>query len=74
MWLPIIASVAAVGLSLSVIYFTYTKIQHPDVVFSSRKKVLDFLQDSFASLIQGEPPPMFKTRPTCSAGKAYLHL
>ena len=68
MWLPVLASVLALGAALCVVYFVYLKIHHPDVIFSARKKFPDFLQDSFASLIQSEQPPMFLVKPTLSAG------
>jgi hypothetical protein len=68
MWCSVIASILSIGASYFVIYKIYIKVQHPDVVFESRKNVPDFIQDSFASLVQFEPPTVFKTRPTCSSG------
>ena len=61
-------------LQYAVIYNIYIKIQHPDVVFTLRKNIIDFIQDSFASLVQFEPPQVFKTRPTCSSGNFFSNF
>jgi hypothetical protein len=68
MWLSIVGSILSIGSSLFVVYFVYAKIRHPDLLFASRKTFLDFIKDSLASLVQSETPPMFKIKPTCSAG------
>jgi hypothetical protein len=68
MWLSIIASVITIGISLFFIYFIYLKMNHPDVIFAANRKIHDFIMDSLASLIQGEQLPMFRVRPTMSAG------
>ena len=68
MWLSILASVLSVGAASAVIYAVYLKINHPDVIFMDRKFLLDFFQDSFASLVQSEIPPFFQRRPSCSSG------
>ena len=69
MWSSVFASILSIGASWSVVYFVYLKICHPDVVFSARKNIPDIMKDSFAAVTQGEQPPMFKVRPTCSAGE-----
>jgi len=68
MWLSIIASILSIGAAMALVYLIYLKIHHPDVVFSSRKNILDFIQDSLASLIQSEAPPVFVKKSTLSAG------
>ena len=68
MWLSIFGSIILIGASLFVVNFVYTKMKHPDLIFASRKTFLDSIKDSFASLVQSEAPPMFRTRPTFSAG------
>ena len=69
MWLSVLASLLAVGLTFAAIYYTYIKMRHPSVIFGGRRRVEDFVQDSYASLIQGEPPPTFRNNKcTCSTG------
>ena len=68
MWLAIFGSILLIGASLFVVNFVYTKMKHPDLIFATRKTFLDCVKDSFASLVQSEAPPMFRTRPTFSAG------
>jgi len=69
MWLSVLASVLSIGASWSIVYYVYMKIHHPDVIFSAQKNIADIMKDSFAALVQCEPPPMFSVRPTCSSGK-----
>ncbi len=68
LWLAIFGSVSLIGTMLALIHSMYAKINHPDVVKSATKRVIDFIQDSFASLVQNEKPPNFNIRPKCSAG------
>ena len=69
MWLSVLAAVLAVGLTFAAIYKTYVKIRHPMVIFGGKRRVGNFVQDSYASLIQGEPPPTFRNNKcSCSSG------
>jgi hypothetical protein len=68
LWLAIFGSVSLIGLSLAMIHSVYEKIDHPDFLKSASKKIPDFIQDSFASLVQNEKPPNFKSKPKCSSG------
>ena len=68
MWMSILASVLSIGASWGLVYFCYSKIHHSDLIFTNRKSFLDFIKDSFAALVQYEPPPMFVNRPTFTAG------
>lgn len=68
MWLSIIASVISVGVTFLTVYYVYMKMHHPDVIFAANRRIHDFIMDALASLIQGEQPPMFRVRPTVSAG------
>ena len=69
MWLSVLVSLLAVGLTFAAIYYTYIKMRHPSVIFGGPRRVDDFVQDSYASLIQGEPPPTFRNNKyTCSTG------
>jgi len=69
MWLSVLVSVIAVGLTLAAIYFIYAKIQHPSVIFAGNRRLDDFVQDAYMSLIQSEPPPMFRSNKcSCTAG------
>ena len=43
-----------------------------DVVFHARKGALDFVQDSFASLVQFDKVESFKRKATVSSGKAKI--
>jgi hypothetical protein len=68
LWIAIFGSVVLIGLTLCAIYLVYSKIYHPDLKISASKKLSDFVQDSFASLVQCEQPPNFEIKPTASAG------
>jgi hypothetical protein len=63
-----------IGLTLAAIYFVYLKLRHPNVLFSDKKKVPEFIFDSFASLVQYEHPPNFRNKSSCSAGTLLLFL
>ena len=71
MWLSIVASILAIGAAFAVVYSIYLKMDHPDVIFTAAKRIPDFFLDSFASLVQSEQPPMFRVRPTLSAGEVF---
>ena len=60
------------GACYAFVYKIYIKIDHPDVIFASRKNIVGFIQDSFASLVQFEPPRVFKAKATCSSGYIYF--
>ena len=69
MWLSVLASILAVGFTLAAVYFTYIKIRHPSVIPAGNRRVDDFVQDAYASLIQSEPPPTFRNNKcTCTTG------
>jgi len=69
MWLSVLASIIAVGLTLAAIYFVYAKIRHPCVITAGNRRPGDFVQDAYAALIQSEPPPTFRnSKCTCTAG------
>ncbi len=69
MWLSVVASVFAIGGAFAVVYYIYLKMDHPDVVYTEAKRIPDFILDSFASLVHSEHPPMFRVKPTLSAGE-----
>jgi len=71
MWLSVVASILAIGGAFVVVYYIYLKMDHPDVIYTEAKRIPDFILDSFASLVQSEQPPMFRVKPTLSAGKIF---
>ena len=72
MWLSVLGALITVGLTFAAIYYTYIKISHPSVIVGRNRRVEDFVQDSYASLIQGEHPPNFQSgKCTCSAGQKF---
>ena len=69
MWLSVTASVLAIGFVLAVIHNIYTKIKHWSLIRADNRRAGNFIHDAFASLLQGEAPPNFRTNKcTCSAG------
>ena len=73
MWLSVIASVIAIGLTLSVIYKYYKKMRHPIFMETANKNPADSINDALASLLQGEHPPNYKSdKFLYSAGKTSL--
>lgn len=71
MWLAVILSVIAIGLTLSVIYKYYKKMRHPIFMETANKNPADSVHDAIASLVQGEHPPNYKSdKFLCSAGKS----
>ena len=72
MWICVFLSVLVTGGTFGVIYKVYLKIVHPDVNFRASKFGADFVMDSYASLVQYEPPATFKMKATCSSGNLPL--
>ena len=72
MWLSLIASVLALGVTFWAIYKVYLTIHHPDVVYSDQSSVLDFVNNTFNGLLQADTSPNFEVKPKCSAGIMYL--
>ena len=53
MWGYLAGSVLLIGLTLAVTYKVYSRIKHPTLIVEARKNVPEFVQDSFAQLVQG---------------------
>jgi hypothetical protein len=69
MWLSLFTSVLTLGVTFWIIYKIYLKIQHPDVIYSEKVVLLDFMNDTYNGLLQAETNPNFTIRPKCSSGK-----
>ena len=44
MWLPVAGSVLLIGVSLFLVYFFYSKMGHPDLITTARRRLPDFIQ------------------------------
>jgi len=44
MWLSVAASVLVIGASWFVVYLVYSKMRHPDLVPTARRRLPDFIQ------------------------------
>lgn len=69
--MSVLASVIVIGIVNGTVYFIYVKLEHPSVIPDGNKRMPHFVQDSFATLIQYEPPPNFKND-NCSCSAGYL--
>ena len=74
LWSSTVGSVLFVGLAYGIIYKVFVRLNHPELVFKTNKKPIDFFMDSYASLVQSHVHPNFKSKPTCSSGKKYNKL
>ncbi len=44
MWLSVAASVLVMGASWFIVYLVYSKVRHPDLVHTARRRFPDFMQ------------------------------
>jgi hypothetical protein len=44
MWLSVGGSILIVGASFFLVYFCYSKMRHPDLITTSRRRLPDFIQ------------------------------
>ena len=72
MWLSVLASVIAIGLTIGAIYTMYTRIQHPQVVEIEGKTIAEYQLESVRFLIQNEAFDGFETKAHCSSGLLYF--
>jgi hypothetical protein len=68
MWMAVVGSIIVIGLSLAAIYFAYLKMNHPLLIFSAKKRVEDFIMDSYAALIQYDRSVCFHHKPSLASG------